>query len=267
MNSNSPVSGAPLPASGASSACDAVAALGPSDLSIAAAPLPPHPSHTPQLSCGPTGILPSGVLPVSSAASASAPALAAAPAANVFGQPLKPAVASSTFLGQAPSAAPLQPAVPSAVSAVDQPAAHSSASDSCSTPLHVPPSQPAVLRISGATGIWAEIINGFFAATQEKGSDGRVVYGKCGDASVCIEHRAGRWEVKPVSDKGSTRLNASVAGGCALEACASRVWRVGNGSTFEDQASVKIATGPDVEREVSGCCMRPQQRTTTPAPL
>ena len=125
----------------------------------------------------------------------------------------------------------------------------------------------AGLVISGATGICAEGINGFFAATQEKGSDGRVVYGKCGDASVCIVHRAGRWEVKDVSKKGRDACNASVAGYCALEACASRVWRVSNGRTFEDQASVKIATGPDVEREVSGCCMRPQQRTTTPAPL
>ena len=125
----------------------------------------------------------------------------------------------------------------------------------------------AGLVISGATGIWAERINGFFAATQEKGSDGRVVYGKCGDASMCIEHRAGQWEVKPVSDKGSGKCSAFVAGGCALEACASRVWRVWNRGTREDQASVKIATGPDVEREVSGCCMRPQQRTTTSAPL
>ena len=121
--------------------------------------------------------------------------------------------------------------------------------------------------ISGATGPNAAKVNGFYAPTQEKGLDGRVVYGKCGDASMCIEHRGGRWQVKYVSKKGSTTCDASVAGYCALEACASRVWRVWNGSTREDQASVKIATGPDVEREVSGCCMRPQQRTTTPAPL
>ena len=128
----------------------------------------------------------------------------------------------------------------------------------------------AGLVISGATGTWAEGINGFFAATQEKGSDGRVVYGKCGDASMCIEHRAGQWEVKPVSDKGSDKCSAFVTGGCALEACTSRVWRVYDGNAFGDdvvQASVKIATGADAEREVSGCCMRPQQRTTTPAPL
>ena len=125
----------------------------------------------------------------------------------------------------------------------------------------------AGLVISGATGLWAERINGFFAATQEKGSDGRVVYGKCGDASMCIEHREGRWQVKDVSNKGRAVCDAYVAGYCALEACASRVWSVYNGRTLEVQASVKIATGPDVEREVSGCCMRPQQRTTTPAPL
>ena len=125
----------------------------------------------------------------------------------------------------------------------------------------------AGLVISGATGSCAAGINGYFAATQERGLDGRVVYGKCGDASMCIEHRAGQWWVKDVSDKGRDEYYAFVAGGCALEACASRVWSVWNGSTGKDQASVKIATGPDVEREVSGCCMRPQQRTTTPAPL
>ena len=125
----------------------------------------------------------------------------------------------------------------------------------------------AGLVISGAIGSRAEGINGYFAATQEKGLDGRVVYGKCGDASVCIEHRAGAWQVKDVSDKGSAVCHAYVTGGCALEACTSRVWRVYDGKAHVDQASVKIATGPDVEREVSGCCMRPQQRTTTPAPL
>ena len=127
--------------------------------------------------------------------------------------------------------------------------------------------------ISGATGRWDESINGYFAASEEKSLDGRVVYSKCGDASMCIEHYGGRWQVKPVPDKGSGRCFASVTGGCALEACTSRVWNVGDGNAYGDQASVKIATGADAEREVSGCCMRPQQSTnhspsspSTPSP-
>ena len=120
--------------------------------------------------------------------------------------------------------------------------------------------------ISGATGPLAVKINGFYAPTQEKGLDGRVVYGKCGDGSMCIEHYAGKWQVKRVSNKGTYACFARVTGGCALEACTSRVWRVGNGKTFEDQPSVKAVTGADAEREVSGGCMRPQQSTNHSPP-
>ena len=112
----------------------------------------------------------------------------------------------------------------------------------------------ATVLVSGATGGWAGAINGWFAPTQEKGLDGRVVYGKCGDGSMCIEHCTGDWQVKPVSNKGKDACYAYVTGGCSLEACTSRVWRVGNGKTFEDQASVKAVTGADAEREVSGGC-------------
>ena len=114
--------------------------------------------------------------------------------------------------------------------------------------------------VSGATGDMAEAINGLFAPTQEKGLDGRVVYGKCGDGSMCIEHYAGEWQVRAVSSKGTKGSIARVTGGCALEACTSRVWRVGNEKTFEDQPSVKAVTGADAEREVSGGC------TTHPPP-
>ena len=118
----------------------------------------------------------------------------------------------------------------------------------------------ATVLVSGATGDRAGAINGLFAPTQEKGFDGRVVYGKCGDGSMCIEHYAGQWQVKPVSYKGEYVRCAYVTGGCALEACTSRVWSVRNGITFEDQPSVKAVTGADAEREVSGGC------TTHPPP-
>ena len=110
--------------------------------------------------------------------------------------------------------------------------------------------------ISGATGNNAAAINGYFAPTQEKGSDGRFVLSKRGDESVCIEHSGGKWQLKPVSSKGTDRCTAYVEGDCALQDCASRVWKVLDGQTHVDQASVKMATGSEAERQVSCGCMR-----------
>ena len=112
--------------------------------------------------------------------------------------------------------------------------------------------------ISGAAGPnSARIckINGFYSVTEEKSADGRVVLSKRGDASICIEHVAGKWQVKPVSSKGTSAGMAYVQGGCALEDCTSRVWRMFNGKEDEDQPSVKMATGSEAERQVSGCCI------------
>ena len=94
--------------------------------------------------------------------------------------------------------------------------------------------------ISGATGPHAAAINGFYGVTEEKSSDGRLVLSKRGDPSVCIEHRGGNWYL--LSKKGKARFLASVAGGCVLEDCTSRVWRVSNGETFDEQPSVNMAT-------------------------
>ncbi len=109
--------------------------------------------------------------------------------------------------------------------------------------------------ISGAAGPGSAFINGFYTVTEEKSSDGRVVLSKRGDASMCIEHFAGEWQVKYVSDKGTPAGLALVEGGCALEDCTSRVWSVTNGKEWEDQPSVKMATGSEAERQVSGGCI------------
>jgi hypothetical protein len=114
----------------------------------------------------------------------------------------------------------------------------------------------AVVFISGATGPWAAGINGFYGVTEEKSLDGRLVLSKRGDPSICIEHHGGRWQVKSVSSKGKNICMAYVAGGCALEDCALHVWRVGNGKDYGDQPSVKMATGREADRQVSGGCMR-----------
>jgi hypothetical protein len=116
----------------------------------------------------------------------------------------------------------------------------------------------AVVFISGATGPWAAAINGPYDRTGEI-TGIYAVYNKRGDPSMCIEHHGGRWEVKLVSKKGTDACRAYVAGGCSLEDCTSRVWRVGNGwyaKVFDDQPSVKMATGREAGRQVSGGCMR-----------
>jgi hypothetical protein len=108
--------------------------------------------------------------------------------------------------------------------------------------------------ISGATGDNAADINGFFEPTQEKGLDGRVLYAKRGDASVCIEHYGGKWRVKPVSEKGKgtgivSICMAYVAGGCGLEACTSRVWWMYDGKAWNDAPSMKLVAGAEAERQ------------------
>jgi hypothetical protein len=113
----------------------------------------------------------------------------------------------------------------------------------------------AVVFISCATGPCAAAINGSYDRTGEI-SGGYTVYSKRGDPSMCIEHGGGQWEVKPVSSKGEAACVAYVAGGSALEDCTSRVWKVWNGKEFNDQSSVKMATGREAGRQVSGGCMR-----------
>jgi hypothetical protein len=110
------------------------------------------------------------------------------------------------------------------------------------------------VMVSGATGPNADLINGVYEPTQEKGLDGRVLYRKRGDPSMIMEHRDGNWEVKPVSHKGADACTAYVAGGCAAEACTSRMWMELVGATHQDAPSVKMVA----ESEVSSCCVKSQ---------
>jgi hypothetical protein len=128
-------------------------------------------------------------------------------------------------------------------------------------------SENDVIFIRGAIGFHSVGINGPYnriSVTLSK--DGYAVYGKLGDASMCIEHYGGKWQVKSVCRKGRNRCFAYVTGGCALEACASRVWKVAHETGYDVQSNVEIVTGLDAEREVSDCCMRPQQRTNQFSP-
>ena len=122
---------------------------------------------------------------------------------------------------------------------------------------------PVAVFISGATGGNAAKVNGLFEPSEEKSSDGRVVYKKRDDASIVVEHFTGDWEVKPASNKGKAGCFALVKGGCALEACVGRVWRVVESGAFHDQKDVKMSTGAEAEAQASSV----DARAHTPAQI
>ena len=117
--------------------------------------------------------------------------------------------------------------------------------------------------ISGAAGRAAARINGPDAPTHVRGLDGRVVYRKIGDVSMCIEHRTNeyrtidregvsQWQVKLVSSKGTDRALAAVEGGSSLDACASGVWNVAYESgAAQEQTGFTMLTGQEAQQAVS----------------
>ncbi len=140
-------------------------------------------------------------------------------------------------------------------------------------------SAAATVFITGATGICSGNINGAYYATDEQSED-YPVYCRSDDGTMCIEHLGGEWQVKNFFHKGSSAGVAIVAGGCALELCVSRVWRIhtqhiynqhyGNDPPLVEQPAVSLLVGADAERAVSsavhvsgfmclgvGCCDAP----------
>ena len=118
--------------------------------------------------------------------------------------------------------------------------------------------------ISGATGVNAAAINGAYYSTGET-SDGHPLLRKRGDASMLMEHFNRQWQVIAVSNKGTSNCYAYVQGGCALAACTSRQWRVTfDSKTLSDAPGVKMVTGAEAERKVSGCCLRAHQHALLP---
>jgi hypothetical protein len=116
-------------------------------------------------------------------------------------------------------------------------------------------------------------INGCYSPTQEKSSDGRILYSKIGDDSICIEHRLGDWEVKNVSGKGTALCFACFKGAdCALEACVAPNWRVSMNEQWHHQPSVQLVSGDEAQRAVSDRfltfnpkCSNPQKKYCTSA--
>ena len=75
--------------------------------------------------------------------------------------------------------------------------------------------------------------------------------GAPGDEELCIEHFAGRWQVKNQSDRGSGTCCAYVEGGCALEDCCLRKWKVVDSDGFVDEPSVRMVTGEAAKSQAS----------------
>ena len=106
-------------------------------------------------------------------------------------------------------------------------------------------------------GVYSAVINGFFEPTQEKGGDGRVIYAKRDEPSVCIEHFGGHWQVKSMSERGTDNCFATVEGDCAIEACTSRVWYLWDDHAgWNDAPDVRMLKGKAAERQVRGSCRR-----------
>ena len=68
---------------------------------------------------------------------------------------------------------------------------------------------------------------------------------------MCIEHSDEAWQVRHMTSSGAEGCWAGVAGGCALEACKARVWRVSDLEELHEQPSVKFVTGAEAQRAVS----------------
>lgn len=97
--------------------------------------------------------------------------------------------------------------------------------------------QAKCVIISGAVG--SKCVNGAYEPTSER-HEGRVRYRMIGDEGKWIEHMSGDWFVKPAANKGESMGWASVKGGCALEACGSRTWKVVNEGTYQEESGVKM---------------------------
>ena len=127
-----------------------------------------------------------------------------------------------------------------------------------------PMSDKAFLYITGLTGPDPlPYTNGLYDRTSET-FGGYPVYLKRSDRGRCIAHRNGDWEIKSAARKEADDcILAFVKGGCTLEKCASRVWKVGGPKGYIDQPSVKILLGEEAERQVRGHCGLSRMDTTS----
>lgn len=113
-----------------------------------------------------------------------------------------------------------------------------------------------VIFISGTTGRFATLVNGPYAPSQLNGLDGRRLYRKISDDTICIQHRShadqSLWRVQRAEQKDTDYCVAFIDGGCALHSCTSRVWHVhNNGAEFQEQPNVEMVAAVNAEQKVS----------------
>jgi hypothetical protein len=91
--------------------------------------------------------------------------------------------------------------------------------------------------------------------------------GAPGDEELCIEHVAGRWQVKNQSDRGRGACRAYVEGGCALEDCCLRTWKAFDSDGFVDEPSVRMVTGKAAKSQASDRSVLAPERTRALPPV
>ena len=107
-----------------------------------------------------------------------------------------------------------------------------------------------VVQLSGATGTYANNINGYYEPTDEVIGYARV-YKKLGGADVCVSYYASEWKwvVSDTSDKGSGTGWAwgTVSPPRPLEDCPRNGWEVWDGtckSVSKEKSVANIANQP-----------------------
>jgi len=100
----------------------------------------------------------------------------------------------------------------------------------------------ASLAVSGATGPCADKVNGTFFATEEL-SNGRIVYEKCDDSTLCIHFSpvSKSWLISDISKKGQNIGFASIKHEGDLEAASFlNSWQVATSGKLIDQPAVRV---------------------------
>ena len=69
-------------------------------------------------------------------------------------------------------------------------------------------------------------------------ADGYHIYAKRDGDGMVIEHNCGRWGVKHLHEIGTSANLANVQGGCTINACMSRSWRVGDTTSIQLKETV-----------------------------
>ena len=105
------------------------------------------------------------------------------------------------------------------------------------------------VRIAGATGPNAGLINGMYKPTEEK-CENATVYVKLGDGKMWLEYYAAalkQWQVKSTTSKGTSRctMYCTVPSKCLPEDCPPGQWKVYDGTKYAPQSAVTIAVQHD----------------------